>query len=661
MFQSIKAKLILLIAIFILYAAVLSFFILQDSYQKYKEANLLQKGVELSVKISNLVHELQKERGMTAGYLASEGEKFANRIDKQYHHTDAQLHELSRYVQSENYDYLPQTIQKRLHTILKQLKKIPQVRKKVIHFDIAPSRAIATYTQLNSQLLDTIAYIAHKGKDAHIVKELIAYANFLHAKERAGIERAVLSAVFAQDTFLPGFFMQFITLKAKQEAFLHTFELVAPKSLMDIYKKNIQDASFLQVAQMEEIAIQKADEGGFGIEADEWFDTITKKINVLKDIENAIAHQIENDIAHIAQHNKSRFYYIVAFIVLGIFAVVVLGFFIFEVSISKNIAKMKNALTNIVEQKDFTKRLNITTKDEIGAIAKNVNSLIDFSADIVQHAKESVKGISHVAKELSQTTMEIGNNMEQEAHVVTKSAERAQKLHEPLQKSMHMLTHTQKEIAQANTLLQNSKEHILSLVDKVRTSAEQEGEIVTRLEALMRMTDETQEVLQLIEEVSNQTNLLALNAAIEAARAGEHGKGFAVVAEEVRNLAEKSHHHVEKISTTISNLLAQIDGIASQIASNAQSIMQLSNSVEQIEHDVDTVSYVMEETVQKSSDTAKKLATIIKDVEEIIEDVAQISKISSHNARNVEEIATSTEFLYRQIDMLKRKLHEYVT
>ena len=661
MFQSIRSKLILLISIFILYAAALSYYILKESYRNYTEANMLKNGVALSVTISALVHELQKERGMTAGYLASHGQKFAKRIVGQYRLGDARLQELQKFIRSEAFAQLPSHIRQRVEQIVAQLAQLPTLRTKVRQLSIAPAKAIATYTALNAKLLDTIALIAHNGDNAYVIRELIAYDDFLHSKERAGIERAVLSAVFAKDAFLPGFFVKFIKLKSEQEAYMHSFELAAPKKLVAIYKSKIQDPSFAQVAKMEQIAIAKANEGGFGIDASVWFDTITRKINILKQIEDAMARQISSDITKIADENRMRFYFTLAFILVGILLVLALGFFIFEVSITKQLEKMKQGLESIVRNKDFTKRLDTRSKDEIGAIAKDVNRLINFSEDVIENAKESVLKNSQVAKELSQTVMEIGKNMEEEAYFVTQSANRAKTMHEPLQNSMQTLTHTQKEIAQANALLQSSKERILDLVRQVRRSAHQESAIVAELEELVRMTDETQEVLALIEEISNQTNLLALNAAIEAARAGEHGKGFAVVAEEVRSLAEKSRSHVEKISDTISKLLAQIDDIATKISSNAKTITELSSSVAHIERDVDAISTVMDETVQKSSHSATKLAQIIKEIEGIIEDVSKISEISSLNARNVEEIATSTEFLYKQIDLLRAKLQEYKT
>src|SRR4051794_9567947 len=48
----------------------------------------------LGVAMGNLLHELQRERGMTSGYITSQGKKFAPQLDRQRPETDRQLGEL---------------------------------------------------------------------------------------------------------------------------------------------------------------------------------------------------------------------------------------------------------------------------------------------------------------------------------------------------------------------------------------------------------------------------------------------------------------------------------------------------------------------------------------------------------------------------------------
>ena len=660
MFTSIRFKLILLISLFVLYALGLSFKILYEDYRLYKNDQKLQSALRVSIAISGLVHELQKERGRTAGYLGSKGSRFAKELVQQWRLSDQKRRELVETLERSKDDIDPVILQ-RLQNIIADMERLEEIRRQVKRLGIAPDEAISFYTGLNARFIDTIGEISKRSQNATITRELIAYTDFMLAKERAGIERAVLSAVFANDAFLPGFFVKFVSLISEQRAFLKSFEEAAPQKFVDFYKKTLSHRVVDEVRRMERIAIERAGQGNFGIEPSYWFDMITAKINLLKKVENFIAKNIMDDIDASLERHKKEFYITLVLVIVGILFAILMGYLIAVRSIHDQIAGIKRRLNHIVQNRDFSQKIENPGKDEIGDIARNINRLIDFSKDAIQSAKHSIDENSKVAKELASTAMEIGKNMEQESFFVQTTAQNAKRVKTPLIDSVQSLNESQKEIQKANTLLQSSKQSIVKLVDIVQQSADSEKHIVKELQSLIRITDETKGVLELIEDISNQTNLLALNAAIEAARAGEHGKGFAVVAEEVRALAEKSRSHVETINETITNLLTKISDINEKISTNAQNILSMSSEAWNIEKDVDEVSSVMDRTVGDAVHSSKQIGKIIHDIEKIMNDVDKINELSSLNARNVEEIALSTEYLYKQIEILNTKLSRYRT
>ena len=165
---------------------------------------------------SALVHELQKERGASAGFLGSKGKKFVTELPAQRGQTDTKLLAYQTLRQDLDLSSYPEEMQSQVATAENLLTKIRDIRGRVSAQKILTTEAIGFYTKINTAFLESIAEVAKLSPDPVLTRQLIAFSAFIKAKERAGIERAVMSNVFSQGSFTGGMFQRFSSLVAEQ-------------------------------------------------------------------------------------------------------------------------------------------------------------------------------------------------------------------------------------------------------------------------------------------------------------------------------------------------------------------------------------------------------------------------------------------------------------
>ena len=227
---------------------------------------------------------------------------------------------------------------------------------------------------------------------------------------------------------------------------------------------------------------------------------------------------------------------------------------------------------------------------------------------------------------------------------------RAQRQHmDSLAAAMEQMSAAIREVSRnANdTLLQtrqsseeaaNGAERVARTIAAIRTLADEIGNASGAVERLTHNANRINEVVNVINAISQQTNLLALNAAIEAARAGEQGRGFAVVADEVRTLASRTQQATVEIQQMIEELQAgtgALNDIMEKTVGRAASSQQLITEVGQ---DIDKLSSHSDAVLEMST----QIATSSEEQSSVAEEITRNLDQVRHEASRVEESASAS-------------------
>ncbi len=654
--MSIRQKLKVLVLVPILGLLFLTGFEIYGKFEINKKMQLTSTLVKLTQNISLLVHETQKERGATAGFLGSRGEKFSDKLKNQRKETDKKIKNLDEFVSLVKGDLNGEII-KELNIAFKKLAKINKIRKRVDSFSISAKDAINYYSSLNKNLLNITSLLIKYSPQNDISKNLIAYSSFLKAKERAGIERAVLSNVFAKNAFLDGMYRKTVTLIAEQNAYLDDFLSAASPSLKSFYLKKIKDSSFKEVEKMREIALNRANEGNFGVDPVVWFDTITKKINVLKKIDDYIGNFILRQI----KSDSKSFYIAMAGALFTILAALLISSMISR-DIQNRILRLKDLISNTAETKNFSlhslKNMDFS-KDELGEIQKAFYDLIKSIATVLNDAKQSALENRKNANEIKDLLKQVMDNIANEVSLVEESVKEADFIKNDLRNSVNGAIEGKDDMQKVYRELSDAKREILKMIEDIERNVDIEISLAERLKRLSDDAEQIQDVLNVISDIAEQTNLLALNAAIEAARAGEHGRGFAVVADEVRQLAEKTQKSLIEINSTVNVIVQAINDASSSMSKNVEDIEKLSSISTNVQKDIESVNETTKESADRLESTTENINQTAKKVENFITNINKIKEISSKIKASVVVSEKAAEDLNHMANRLEKSLEQF--
>ena len=635
------------------------------------EMEAVERLTSFSSVIGAMAHEMQKERGASAGFIGSKGGKFADTLKDQRRAMDAQREAFDAAFANFDLTAYSPHFSDLITKARGHLGELAGTRAAVDGLAIEVSAMAAYYTSTIAAFLSSIEHMAVLSSNARVTNAIAAYTSFLQAKERAGLERAMGTGAFSAGKFAPPIYKRFVELIAEQRAYLAEFAVYATDRQKSLLATKLAGSAVQEVDRMREIALDSPQTGNTGgIEGPYWFKTITAKIDLMKDVENGLATSLGNLASDLGWDARRSFLLLSAGVLLTLLVGGVVVYLTSQ-SIVRPINRMTTAMKILAGGDSNVEIPALDQRDEVGQMAgavkifrenaverirlecerkleqatqltrhgkvdelissfrQQVTSVLEAVADNVAKMEMTAKSVSSTAFRTSAQALSVAASSEQSSHNVQAVATASEELSAAIREIAQKVTQTRMTVVKATAATKDSDANIASLA---------------------LAAQKISEVMSLINGIAEQTNLLALNATIEAARAGEAGKGFSIVAAEVKTLATQTANATDTISE-------QINSIQHGTSAAVHAIREIAATMDEVNQWSEAIAAAIEEQGACTSEISSNVHRAAAGSNEVSRNIGGISDAADENMESAklaltaaEDVSANTERLRKVVD-----------
>jgi Methyl-accepting chemotaxis protein len=703
---SISRRLLAAVAFPLLAVVYFAYAQVGDRWHTYQNMNQIMTVSDGLSAVGSMVHRLQVERGLTAGFIGSQGQKGASDLREARASTDTAISGflgLGDKLSTVGDGAMAQVMEG-------ELARLRDVRASIDAFSTPAPESFRFYTDMVGRLISLSRDLLRTEANAEISTAMGAYMQLLQAKELAGQERALGNGFITAGRIDPARFQAFAAIAGGQGALMDAFLASQDPQAAQEYRRRIENAGASLVAMRERLVVNGAGADLADMDSDLWFSTTTRRIDAMKLIEDDTLARISTIATDDAAQALRSLIVIGVACTGGILLAVGLSV-LMAMTVVKPLNRLVQYMARLAGGEIGSVNMASGRKDEIGEMEQAVeifrqaairNGELEIEAEATRRRteaeREEMRRIAEQEAEvrLTQATGALAAGLRQLArgdmlcqietpfaaqfeplrHDFNTSVNQLRQALLGVGKSVSTVTGGSREISEASdNLARRTEQQAASLeetaaaleeitsnvsstsrrteqardvVREARAKADQSGKVVrdavTAMERIEQSSKQIGQIISVIDEIAFQTNLLALNAGVEAARAGEAGKGFAVVAQEVRELAQRSANAAKEIKSLIDNSAVAVgDGV--------RLVSDTGEGLGIIEQLVQTINMHMEAIATAAQEQAAGLAqvnTAVNHMDQATQqNAAMVEEMNAAGAGLAQESTTLSELLSR--------------